>query len=138
MTALLPLLLAAELLQSPNRAIEEGNSRYKAGKADEALATAQLQRQQAEQELVKLKAEIEARRKAEEAQREQAAAAAKRDRSPWSSSPCSGTSINKNRSARPARSPRSRGASPARNRIPGKRARARPTASSDASIPTQA
>lgn len=47
-------------------------------KADEALAAAQLQRQQAEQELAKLKAEIEARRKAEEAQREQAAAAAQR------------------------------------------------------------
>jgi Ca-activated chloride channel family protein len=38
LAALLPLLMGAELLQSPNRAVEDGNSRFKTGKADEALA----------------------------------------------------------------------------------------------------
>lgn len=34
---LLPFLLGADLLQSPNRAVEEGNARLKEGKAEEAL-----------------------------------------------------------------------------------------------------
>jgi Ca-activated chloride channel homolog len=34
---LLPLLVGFDLLQSPNRAVEQGNARLKAGKADEAL-----------------------------------------------------------------------------------------------------
>ena len=46
--------------------------------ADEALAAAQQQRQQAEEALARLKAEIEARRIAETRQREEAAAAAQR------------------------------------------------------------
>jgi serine/threonine protein kinase/peptidoglycan hydrolase-like protein with peptidoglycan-binding domain len=47
-------------------------------KADETLLAAQQQRQKAEQELAKLKADMEARRQAEAAQREQSAAAAQR------------------------------------------------------------
>jgi peptidoglycan hydrolase-like protein with peptidoglycan-binding domain len=47
-------------------------------KADEALLAAQQQRQKAEEELAKLKADMESRRQAEAIQREQAAAAAQR------------------------------------------------------------
>jgi Ca-activated chloride channel family protein len=36
--ALLPLLVGFELLRSPNKAVETGNARMKAGKAEEALA----------------------------------------------------------------------------------------------------
>jgi Ca-activated chloride channel family protein len=38
LVALLPALLGVDLLQSRNRATEEGNARFKAGKAEEALA----------------------------------------------------------------------------------------------------
>jgi Ca-activated chloride channel family protein len=37
LVAVLPLLVGFDLLQSPNRAVEDGNARLKAGKADEAL-----------------------------------------------------------------------------------------------------
>jgi Ca-activated chloride channel family protein len=37
MMMLLPLLVGFDLLESPNRAVEEGNARLKAGKAEEAL-----------------------------------------------------------------------------------------------------